>query len=560
MRHEPIQQFEAAQPRASRVDVTIVMPCLNEVQCLAHCIANAQEALRQIANRYGLSGEILVADNGSTDGSQALATRLGARVVPIAERGYGAALIGGGKAAHGDYVVMGDADGSYDFIDGVAMIGALIDGAELCMGSRFKGGISAGAMPWKNRYIGNPVLTGLLNLFFRPGISDAHSGLRAIRKEAFLDLGLSGSGMEFASEMVIKAALKRLRIAETPVKLLPDLRDRAPHLRPWRDGWRHLRYLFMLSPTWVFGVPGIAALAAGMFILAVAILRSVGLTGPTPFGESWIVVGALLATVGHMAGLMAVASHLYGVRAGYRLPKSWLRRERHLLTLEACVIAGLTLVAGSICAMGAVGYYWGAGSFAALSSILPVALAGVMGTIGLQTMFGGFLLAVIGGNEATFAQAASTPPAPIDTPARAERRIPAASASGKLLGEAARFGITGLISVASNTLLIVLLTEVFKFHYVASYLFVFVAATLIGFFLNRSWSFRVTHGNLPKHLVRYAFFTIATLIVAVTALRLLEAFLGNYVAPVAVISAVLAPVNFFVHRTWSFGQDLGRDG
>jgi glycosyltransferase involved in cell wall biosynthesis len=394
MRHEPAGQFGHARsaPVETRVDVTIVMPCLNEAQCLPHCIGNAEEALRRIASEYGLVGEIVVADNGSTDGSQKLASKLGARVVPVAERGYGAALIGGSKAAHGEYILMGDADGSYDFIDGVAMIGKLIDGADLCMGSRFKGGISPGAMPWKNRYIGNPALSGILNLFFRPGISDAHSGLRAIRKQAFLDLGLTGSGMEFASEMVIKAALKRQHIAETPVKLLPDLRDRAPHLRPWRDGWRHLRYLFMLSPTWVFGVPGLTAIVAGLSILFVAVLRALGLTGPTPFGESWIVI----------AGLMAVASHLYGVRAGYRLPRRWLSGNRHILTLETCVISGLSLVGVSVASMIAIAVQWGAGSFAALPSILPVALAGVAGTIGLQTLFGGFLLAVIGGNEASF--------------------------------------------------------------------------------------------------------------------------------------------------------------
>ena len=409
MRQQAARKFAETRPetRRERVDVTIVMPCLNEAQCLPHCIMNAREALRRIESEYGLAGEIVIADNGSTDGSQMLSTGLGARVVDVSERGYGAALIGGAEAARGKYILMGDADGSYDFTDGVAMIGELERGAELCMGSRFKGGISPGAMPWKNRYIGNPVLTGILNLFFRAGISDAHSGLRAIRKDSFVGLGLSGAGMEFASEMVIKAALKRLRIAETPVKLLPDLRDRAPHLRPWRDGWRHLRYLFMLSPTWVFGVPGLAAFCAGMTILAVAILRSLGLTGPTPFGESWIVVGALLSSVGHMAGLMAVASHLYGVRAGYRLPKSWLRAGQRLLTLESCVIAGLALMTGSMAAMAAIAVYWGAGSFAALPSILPVALAGVAGTIGLQTLFGGFLLAVIGGNEASFVPAAA---------------------------------------------------------------------------------------------------------------------------------------------------------
>src|SRR6478672_6958417 len=333
MRHEPATQFEDAAARPADIDVTIVMPCLNEVQCLSHCIANAHEALRRIADEYGLRGEIVVADNGSTDGSQQLATRLGARVIPVADRGYGAALIGGSKAAYGQYLLMGDADGSYDFTDGVEMIAKLHEGADLCMGSRFKGNISPGAMPWKNRYIGNPVLTGILNLFFRPGISDAHSGLRAIRKDSFLELGLSGSGMEFASEMVIKAALKRLRIAETPVKLLPDLRDRPPHLRPWRDGWRHLRYLFMLSPTWLFALPAAFSVCVGLLILTGALLGQAGWT-PAIFGDTWTMLAGALIGLGHLGLIMALASHLYGVRSGFRTPRPGLARVAALLNLE----------------------------------------------------------------------------------------------------------------------------------------------------------------------------------------------------------------------------------
>lgn len=378
------------------------MPCLNEAQSLPHCISNALDALARLRAEYGFSGEIVIADNGSTDGSQALAETLGARVVPVVQRGYGAALIKGCEAADGRYVLMGDCDGSYDFTEGAAMVAKLDDGFDLCMGSRFKGGIAAGAMPWKNRYIGNPVLTGLLNLFFRSGISDAHCGLRAIRKDAFERLGLTGQGMEFASEMVIKAALLKLRTTEVPATLSPDLRARAPHLRPWRDGWRHLRYLFMLSPTWMFGVPGIVALATGVFVLVIAMLHALGLFGRIPFGESWIVIGALLAVSGHMAAMMALASHLYGVRAGYRLPNNWLVRVRGLLTLEGCVISGLLLMTTAVASMIGVAFHWGAGSFAALPSILPIALAGVAGTVGLQTLFGGFLLAVLGGNDANF--------------------------------------------------------------------------------------------------------------------------------------------------------------
>src|SRR5947207_1669939 len=289
---------EAMDAAPLAVDVSIIMPCLNERASLAHCIANAREALAWIETRYELAGEIVVADNGSTDGSQALATKLGARVIDVPTRGYGAALIGGCNGAFGQYLLMGDADGSYDFLDGVAMIGRLIDGADLCMGSRFHGGIAPGAMPWKNRYIGNPALTGILNLFFRSGIDDAHCGLRAISKKAFGDLGLTGEGMEFASEMIVKASLKNIRIDQTPATLSVDLRQRPPHLRPWRDGWRHLRYLLMLSPTWLFGMPALLAMACATFILGTATLFQLGvLPGVSMFGTSWTIVAGYLFTV-----------------------------------------------------------------------------------------------------------------------------------------------------------------------------------------------------------------------------------------------------------------------
>ena len=384
------------------IDVTIVMPCLNEVETLPHCIGNALEALARLRSEHNLFGEIVIADNGSTDGSRTLATELGARVVSVNRRGYGAALIGGCEAALGRFIIMGDCDGSYDFTEGVAMIAKLEEGHDLCMGSRFKGGIAPGAMPWKNRLIGNPVLTGILNLFFRPGITDAHCGLRALRKEAFNCLNLSGSGMEFASEMVIKAALLKMKVAEVPATLSPDLRTRKPHLRPWRDGWRHLRYLLMLSPTWLFGAPAILAMGLGILILVTAVIHALNLIGPIPFGESWIVVATLLTTIGHLASLMALASHLSGVRAGYRLPKPWLADLRRLLSLETCIVSGLFLVGISAAGLAYVGMLWRAESFTAMPSILPVALAGLAGSIGMQNILGGFLLAVLGGNEADF--------------------------------------------------------------------------------------------------------------------------------------------------------------
>ena len=384
------------------VAVTIVMPCLNEIQSLLHCIGNARAALDELSGNGGLTGEIVIADNGSTDGSQQLATTLGARVVDVGLRGYGAALIGGCKAAHGRFILMGDCDGSYDFTEGVAMVRKLDEGHDLCMGSRFSGGIAPGAMPWKNRYIGNPALSGILNLFFRSGVSDAHCGLRAIRKDAFLRLHLTGSGMEFASEMVIKASLLKLKMAEVPATLSVDLRERPPHLRPWRDGWRHLRYLFMLSPTWVFGAPALTAFGIGLIILAAALAEALGGPSSTFFGDSWTVIGAMLVAVGHIAAIMVIASHLYGVRQGYRLPKTWMTRWRPLLSLEGWLIAGATSIATSVVALAGVVVYWGQEGFAAFSTILPVTLAGLLGVLGLQTVLGGFLLAVLGGNEAEF--------------------------------------------------------------------------------------------------------------------------------------------------------------
>lgn len=222
-------------------DVSIVLPCLNEAATLGACIARAQEALAILEARHGLSGEVVVADNGSTDGSRGIAMGLGARVVEVRDRGYGAALSGGFAAARGRFLVMGDSDCSYDFLECVGMVEALAGGAELCMGSRFKGRILPGAMPWKNRWIGNPALSAILRLLFRTGVSDAHCGLRALTRDAFERLRLTSAGMEFASEMVVKAALLGMRVAERPVTLSPDRRGRPPHLRPWRDGWRHLR-------------------------------------------------------------------------------------------------------------------------------------------------------------------------------------------------------------------------------------------------------------------------------------------------------------------------------
>lgn len=402
MRWEQPGQFERSVGPGKGIDVSIVMPCLNEARCLPHCIGNAQEALARIEAQHGLTGEIVIADNGSTDGSQAIATGLGARVVPVAARGYGAALIGGSEAAFGRYILMGDADGSYDFNDGVAMVASLHHGAGMCMGSRFKGGIAPGAMPWKNRYIGNPALTGILNLLFRSGISDAHCGLRAIRKDVFLSLRLTGTGMEFASEMVIKAALKRVRTEEVPARLLVDLRDRPPHLRPWRDGWRHLRYLFMLSPTALFAVPALAGAAFSLAILAAAVIEALAPGSFPAVGNYWVILAAALLGVSHLSAILAIAGELYGVREGYRLRRRLGASFARLVSLETMLMTGAGLVAGGLAILAAVVWQWGTRDFAATYSVLPAVLGTLCVTLGFQNALGGFLLAIIGGNEARF--------------------------------------------------------------------------------------------------------------------------------------------------------------
>jgi glycosyltransferase involved in cell wall biosynthesis len=383
-------------------DVTIVMPCLNEAEWLPACIANAKEALDAMRRDMGLSGEIVLADNGSTDGSQLIARALGVRVVDVGRRGYGAALIGGLKSANGTYLVMGDADGSYDFRESVAMVRRLRDGADLCMGSRFKGRIEPGAMPWKNRYIGNPVLTFILNLFFQAGVSDAHCGLRALTKSSFERLDLSGRGMEFASEFIIKAALKNLKIAEVPATLSRDLRDRPPHLRPWRDGWRHLRYLLMLSPG-AFAVLGVIAATLSLTIWIIAGIEAfLELAEAAPIGNYWVILAGAMLGLGHTAGLLAAAIHVYGRRQGYRPPWAWETRLANWVSLETMLLAGGFAFIIGLATLLCILSYWSNHQYAAIGNMLPAVIGTTLMVLGGQNALGGFLLAVINDHEVDF--------------------------------------------------------------------------------------------------------------------------------------------------------------
>ena len=248
------------ESKARPIEVTIVMPCLNEAETLETCIRKAMGYLEH----SGVSGEIVIGDNGSTDGSQQIALRCGARVVKVSMRGYGAALYGASLAARGKYIIMGDSDDSYDFSHLDPFVEKLREGYDLVMGNRFKGGIKPGAMPWKNRYIGNPILSTIGKILFHCPASDFHCGLRSYSKDAFTRMDLRTTGMEFASEMVIKATLSGMKITEVPTTLSPDGRTRPPHLRPYRDGWRHLRFMLLFSPNWLFLIPGLFLMMAGL--------------------------------------------------------------------------------------------------------------------------------------------------------------------------------------------------------------------------------------------------------------------------------------------------------
>jgi glycosyltransferase involved in cell wall biosynthesis len=385
------------------IDVTIVMPCLNEAGSVGACIASARRALNHLQETRGLKGEIVVADNGSSDGSQQIARSLGARVVTVSRRGYGAALIGGFQAARGRFLVMGDADGSYEFGDAIPMVEALVGGADLCMGTRFPDGIKPGAMPWKNRYIGNPLLTSVLNLLYGAGIDDAHCGLRALTRSCFERLKLCGSGMEFASEMVVKAALLGERIAQNPVTLSPDLRGRPPHLRPWRDGWRHLRYLLMLSPAWLFAAPAaLAGLIALFVLLGSAEVWASGADRVGFFGNYWVILAGSLLELSHIAAILALAGHLYGILEGYRKPGPWTASLSRWLSLETMLVSGLLAILAGLGILFGVVVYWSQHDFGPIGSVLPAVVGTLLFAIGAQNMLGGFLLAVVGGNEAQF--------------------------------------------------------------------------------------------------------------------------------------------------------------
>jgi glycosyltransferase involved in cell wall biosynthesis len=380
---------------SASIELTILMPCLNEAETIGICIKKAWTWLQN----HNVQGEIIIADNGSTDGSQQIASDLGARVVNISAKGYGNALSGGIAAAQGQYIIMGDADDSYDFCKLDAFLEKLRDKYDLVMGNRFKGGIKPGAMPALHKYLGNPVLTGIARLlFWNPPCRDFHCGLRGFSKSAVLKMDLRTTGMEFASEMIVKAVLHRMRITEVPTVLSPDGRSRPPHLRSWRDGWRHLRFLLLYSPRWLFLYPGAFLMLIG-FIIGVWLFISPRIVGGVTLDIHTLLYAGLSVVIGFQSIIFAVFTKIFAVKEGLLPEDPRLDKLFRYVTLEVGLVIGsallLTGLAGSVSVLST----WGEHAFGPLQpseTLRLVIPATICITLGFQTILCSFFLSVLG--------------------------------------------------------------------------------------------------------------------------------------------------------------------
>jgi glycosyltransferase involved in cell wall biosynthesis len=377
--------------------LTILMPCLNEAETLAKCIESAQAGLA----RAGVPGEILIADNGSTDGSQAIAEKLGARVVPVKEKGYGSALRGGVQAARGEWIVMGDADDSYDFREVDRFVGKFQEGYELVMGCRLPAGggtIVPGAMPWKNRWLGNPSLTFIGRLFFKCPAHDFHSGLRGFTKAAFEKMDLKTTGMEFASEMVIKSTLNGLKISEVPVTLRKDGRSRPPHLKPWRDGWRHLRFMLLFSPRWLFLVPGILLFGGGLLAaLALAFVQQ-RLSGAV-LDVGTLLVASMMAIIGFQLVTFSFFTKVFAIAEGLLPDDERFSRWFRFFTLERGIVFGVLVTLLGLGMLAHAAWIWRQAGFGPLDypeNLRRLIPATTLMVLGVQTVFASFFMSVLG--------------------------------------------------------------------------------------------------------------------------------------------------------------------
>ncbi len=382
----------ALAPATGALELTILMPCLDEAETIEVCVAKAMGYLK----RAGVAGEVLIADNGSTDGSQGLAEAAGARVVAVPEKGYGAALMGGVRAARGRFVIMGDADDSYDFENLDGMVERLRAGADLVMGNRFQGGIAPGAMPFLHRYLGNPVLSFIGRLFFSIPVGDFHCGLRGFSREAILGLGLNSPGMEFASEMVVKASLRGLTIEETPTTLRPDGRSRPPHLKTWRDGWRHLRFLLLHSPRFLFIYPGVTLIVLGLIGSALLARGAVRVSPRLELDIHSLVVACFAVLIGVQLVVFGALARRYQMLEGV-LPTPRFGGFLMGLSLEPILQAALVILLGGMAGVGWAVIDWAGSGFGPIVynvvlRVLVLSLTAI--AVGIQLAAAGFLASV----------------------------------------------------------------------------------------------------------------------------------------------------------------------
>ena len=390
----PSETDKSWQDEAAPLELSVVMPCLNEGRTLGTCIRKARSTME----RLGIRGEVVVADNGSTDGSQLIAAQLGARVVPVQKRGYGSALRGGIAAADGRFVIMGDSDDSYDFTQLGAFVAKLNEGYDLVMGNRFQGGILPGAMPTLHRFLGNPVLSWLGRLFFKCPVGDFQCGLRGFHKSAIDKLNLQTLGMEFSTEMVVKATLFNLRIAEIPTVLSPDGRGRAPHLRTWRDGWRYLRFLLLYSPRWLFLYPGITLFLVGVAVSA-WLLPGPRTIGAVTFDYHTLLFGAMAVLVGFQSINFAAFSKVFATSEGLLPEDPRLNRLYRYITLEVGLLIGVLLVLAGT-GLWVFGLsYWRSHHFGLLDpeTTLRIVIPGFVSLVlGIEIILSSFFLSLLG--------------------------------------------------------------------------------------------------------------------------------------------------------------------
>jgi glycosyltransferase involved in cell wall biosynthesis len=384
----------AADTTLEQPQLSVVIPCLDEARTIGTCISKAQASLRKL----GIPGEVVVADNGSTDGSQAIAEELGARVVPVADPGYGSALTGGIAAARGRWVIMGDADDSYDFGALEPFVSRLRDGYDLVNGNRFRGGIEPGAMPWLHRHLGNPVLSFVGRRLYGTPCGDIYCGLRGFDREEVIALDIRSSGMEFAIEMIVKATMLGLRVTEVPTTLSPDAEDREAHLRTWRDGWRSIRLLLLYSPKWLFLYPGLVLLTIGIAGVAWLVPRGHTVAG-VGFDVSTLLYFALAVVIGLQAVYFFVTARWFGITEGLLPDDPRIRRLLGRATLEIGLIVGVLLVAGGL----ALSFYalatWNQAGFGRLNyphTLRFVIPGATLITCGMQTVLSALFVSILG--------------------------------------------------------------------------------------------------------------------------------------------------------------------